>query len=188
MTLADVFDNTTLPQSSARGRTWADRGFEAIEEANRVRWWYPRDPGYVTRNKLLLFAQRRIAHLMNIPPNWDDEGGVPVTPLAAKLALKVLFHLITADNLATPQISPTGAGGVDIEWLVSGNHLSLSVAPDSNIVMWATKRDGTEVFSFDSTDNPACLGYKLKEADDFLSEISSGVRNRLAILSEARRR
>lgn len=183
---AGIFDNTTLAQSPVRGRRWADWEFaainDAINEATILRWWVPRGPGYVTRNDLLLFAQRRIAHLMNIPPNWDDEGGVPVTPAAAKMAVAVLQCLITADNLATPQIAPSGTGGLDIEWLVSGNHLSLSVAPDGNIVIWATKQGGTEVFSFDSTNNPAYLvNYALKEADNFLSEISAGVRNRLAI-------
>lgn len=185
MTSIGLSDNTTVPQSPARGR-WADWEFaainEAVNEANIVRWWAPRGPEYVTRNDLLLFAQRRVAHLMNMPPDWDDEGGVPVTPSAAKMALALLLRVITADNLATPQISPTRNGGLDIEWLVSGNHLSLSVAPDGNIVLWATKQDGTEVFSFDSTENPANLvNYALKEADNFLSEISAGVRNRLAI-------
>jgi hypothetical protein len=186
MTSAGVFDNITLPQSPARGRRWVDWEFvainDAINEANVARWWAPRGPGYVTSDALLISAQRRIAHLMNMSPDWDGESGVPVTPQAAKMAVAMLLCLITADNLATPQISPTGTGGLDIEWLVSGNHLSLSVAPDGNIVMWATKHDGTEVFSFDSTDSPAYLvNYALKEADNFLSEISSGVRNRLAI-------
>jgi hypothetical protein len=154
----------------------------AINEANMIRWWAPRGPEYITRNQLLLFAQRQIAHLMNLPRDYDGEGGGPVTPQAAKMALVLLLRLITGDNLATPQISPTGVGGLDIEWLVSGNHLSLSVSPDGNIVLWAIKQDGAEVFTFDSTEEPADLViYALKEAENFLSTISAEVRNRVAI-------
>lgn len=122
MTLIDVFGDTTLPQPSVRGARWADWEFaainDAINEANLVRWWMPRGPGYVTRNDLLLFAQRRIAHLMNLPTDWDDEGGIPVSPPAGKMAMALLVRLITADNLATPQISPTGTGRV--VWISSG--------------------------------------------------------------------
>jgi hypothetical protein len=119
---------------------------------------------------------------MKLPRGWDDTDGLPVSPLAAKMALALLLCLVGADNLATPQISPTGAGGLDIEWLVSAEHLSLSVAHDGNIVLWATKKDGTEVFSFDSTEDPVNLvNYTLKEAENFLFEISAGVHNRLAI-------
>lgn len=186
MTSVCVSDNTTVRQSPAPGARWAHREFagvnDSIDEANVVRWWAPRGPGYVTRQDLLLSTQRRIANLMNVHPDWGDEGGLPVTPSAAKMAMEVLLRLITADNRATPQMSPTGDGGLDIEWLVSGNHLSLSVAPDGNIILWATKHDGVEVFSFDSTEEPAYLvNYAFKEADNFLSEISVSVRNRLAI-------
>lgn len=186
MTSACASDNTTVGQSPAPGERWAHWEFaalsDAIDEANVVRWWAPRGPGYVTRQDLLLLAQRRIANLMNAHPDWGDEGGLPVTPAAAKMAMEVLLRLITTDNRATPQMSPTGDGGLDIEWLVSGNHLSLSVARDGNVILWATKQDGAEVFSFDSTEEPAYLvHYALKEADNFLSEISASVRNRLAI-------
>jgi hypothetical protein len=119
---------------------------------------------------------------MNLQRGWDDADGLPVSPPAAKMALALLLRLVSVDNLATPQISPTGTGGVDIEWLVSGKHLSLSVAHDGNIILWAIKKDGTEVFSFDSTEDPVGLvNYVLNEAENFLSEISAGVRNRLAI-------
>lgn len=181
-----VSDNTTVRQSPAPGVEWTHRDFvgvnDATDEANVPCWWAPRGPGYVTRQDLLMSAQRRIADLMNVHPDWGDEAGLPVSPSAARMAMEVLLRLIAADNRPTPQISPTGDGGLDIEWLVSGKHLSLSVAPDGNIILWATRHDGAEVFSFDSTEDPAYLArYALKEADNFLSEISGSIRKRVAI-------
>jgi hypothetical protein len=185
MTPLCLSDNTTIPQSPLRG---FDRGtlgwtIDAVDDPH-LRWWGPRGAEYVTRIELLLFAQRQVAHLMNLPRGWDDDGGLPATPQAAKMAIALLINLISGDNLATPQISPTGTGGLDIEWLVSGNHLSLSVAQDGNIVLWAVKPDGTELFSFDSTEDGGNIknaAETLKRAETFLYEISAGIRNRIAI-------
>jgi hypothetical protein len=176
-TACPVSENATVAQSPLGG--WgAD-----IDDAHR-RWWGPRRPGYVTRGELLDFAQRQIAHLMNLPRGWDDDGGLPVTPDSAKMALAMLAVLISGDNLATPQISPQGNGGLDIEWLVSGNHLSLSVAEDGHLVLWATKPDGVEDFSFDSTDEMVdreVFSSAIDNARRFLSATSAGVRSRVMI-------
>lgn len=141
-------------------------------------------PGYVTKEELQQFAQRRIAESMSLPTGWDDDGGLPVSARAAKLAMLMCLDLLVADNLATPQISPDGNGGIDIEWLVSRKHLSMSVSDDGALVIWGTREDGTEVFSFDSTEDPIereLIALTLKQAREFLREISAGVRNRLPI-------
>ena len=179
MTVDCLSDNTTVTQPRELPG-WASWSL-AASDADA---WGPRGPEYVTKGELLLFAQRQIVQLMNLAPNWDDSGGLPASSQSAKMALALLLRLISADNLATPQVSPTGTGGLDIEWLVSGNHLSLSVAPDGNIVLWANGSDGSEVFSFDSTEEPVDyehVNYALKYAEHFLHEISAGVRNRIAI-------
>jgi hypothetical protein len=182
MTTDCLSDNTTVAQR----REWsglADWSL-AASDAEGASSWGPRGPEYVTKAELLRFAQRQIVQLMNLSPNWDDAGGLPASPQSAKMALALLVRIVSADNLATPQVSPTGNGGLDIEWLVSGNHLSLSVAPDGEIVLWANASDGSEVFSFDSTEDPVDyehVNYALKYGEHFLHEISAGVRNRVAI-------
>lgn len=182
MTADCLFDNTTVTQH--RDRPSSAWSLTAGDARGVFLPWGPREPGYVTKGELLFFAQRQIVELMNLPPDWDDDCGLPATPQAAKTALGLLQRLVSADNLATPQLAPTGTGGLDIEWLVSGNHLSLSVAADGSIVLWANASDGSEVFSFDSTEDPADyehVSYVLKYAEHFLHEISAGVRNRIAI-------
>jgi hypothetical protein len=125
-----------------------------------------------------------MVQLMNLSRDWDDDGGLPVSGKAAKLAMAVLTGMLSTDNLATPQISPQGRGGVDIEWLVSGNHLSVSASEDGRLIMWGTRADGSEVFSFDSAEDRVeaeVVSLVMKQAREFLREISTGVRNRLSI-------
>jgi hypothetical protein len=182
MTKGCLSDNTTVTQPRERSG-WANWSL-AASDIESVPSWGPRGPECVTKGELLRFAQRQIVQLMNLAPNWDDSGGLPASPQSAKMALALLVRVVSADNLATPQVSPTGTGGLDIEWLVSGNHLSLSVASDGNIVLWANGSDGSEVFSFDSTEDPVDyehFDYALKYAEHFVHEISAGVRNRIAI-------
>jgi len=146
--------------------------------------WGPHAPDYVTRQDLLSYAQRQIVRLMNLSRDWDDDGGLPVAAVPAQLAMAILTGLVVTDNLATPQISPQGHGGVYMEWLVSGNHLSVSSSEDGRLVMWGIRVDGSEVFSFDSAEDrvePEVFALVMKQAREFLREISLGVRNRISI-------
>ena len=74
-TACPVSENATVAQSPFGGRG-AD-----LDDAHRL-WWGPRRPGDVPRGELLDYAQRQIAHLMNLPRGWDDGGGLPVNSSA----------------------------------------------------------------------------------------------------------
>jgi hypothetical protein len=146
--------------------------------------WGPHGPDYVTKQALLSFAQRQIVHLMNLPRDWDDDGGLPVAAMPAKLSMTVLQAIVSSDNLATPQISPQGHGGVHLEWLVSGNHLSVTASEDGQLSIWGTRADDSEVFSFDSAEDrvePEVVALVIKQAREFLRKISTGVHNRVPI-------
>jgi hypothetical protein len=163
--------------TSATSGDWAG----GIDDAH-LHPWGPRNDAFVSGQDLMSFAQRQIVHLMNLHHGWDHGDGVPVTPRSAKAALWLLGVLIFADNLATPQISPQSSGGLDIEWLVSGNHLSLAIGGDDVVTLWATNADGAEMFSFDSSgDPPLAFSNAMARARQFLFEISTGVHNRVAL-------
>jgi hypothetical protein len=154
-----------------------------IDDAHLLPWG-PLTATDVPRRQLLLFAQRQLAHLMNLPSGWDDADGAPVSARSAKMALVLLDAIIFTDNLATPQISPHGDGGVDIEWLVAGNHLSMSVANDDSIILWGIDANGLEAFSYDSAEeglNEKDLVAVVNSARGFLLTMSTDIRNRIAV-------
>jgi hypothetical protein len=166
-------DNSTMAPS--RSAWWA------VSDADD---WGPHAPGYVSQQDLLSYVHRQLVQLMNLSHDWDDDGGLPVAAKPAQLSMEILTGLVVADNLATPQISPQGHGGVNIEWLVSGNHLSVSASEEGQLVMWGIRPDGSEVFSFDSAEDlvePEVVALIMKQAREFLREISLGVRNRISI-------
>ncbi|MDV8077568.1 hypothetical protein R4P47_13455 [Rhodococcus sp. IEGM 1370] len=130
------------------------------------------------------YTQKQLVKLMKLRRDWDEEGGLPVAPSVAKLVLMLVDAFIFEDNLATPQLSPQRTGGVDVEWLIGGNHMSLSVSADGDIVAWALSPQGHELFSFDSdVDMFDAKGVArlINEARRFLEEFSPKVQKRILI-------
>jgi len=143
------------------------------------------DAETTTKEALLQFAQREIVRAMRVHDNWDTYGGLPASSDAARLALALCVHLLSEDNLPTPQITPDGHGGIDIEWLVSGQYLSAAIArQNGGLLIWATNADGSEAFSYEFANGPVNrdeVELALKESQAFLRTMSVGIRNRISI-------
>jgi hypothetical protein len=54
-------------------------------------------------------------------------------------------------NSPTPQIRSNGAGGIEIEWLVNGVSLTIDVASESEILIYAVDNADRELFSKEIT-------------------------------------
>lgn len=75
----------------------------------------------------------RLAYLAGLPPNWDGEGGAPVTQFTVE-RIKTLLrgaYSATDDVLPIPFISPAHDGMLVAEWKTeSGKELILDIPPD----------------------------------------------------------
>ena len=65
----------------------------------------------------------KIKSLTELPENWDSYGGGPVKQSMVDLALVVLRWLLTR-SWPDPDVSPTSAGGVVLEW---GDDLTINI-------------------------------------------------------------
>jgi hypothetical protein len=130
------------------------------------------------RSVLLQMSRDKLQRLVELPEGWDSHRGRPVTILAASVLAGVLDSLVM-DDVATPQIAPLPDGGVQVEWLVSGDSVEIDVSPEGAIVILATYSDGqSEVeaeFYHYAPDVDA-----IERSRMFLGKISQNVSHRLA--------
>lgn len=162
--------------------------FVRDDDAHR-RWlaraWQP--DRSVTRAQLLTHAQNRIAELTNRDAPGRALGWQPVHRVVAQLAMSLLEALITGDDLATPQVAPTPEGGINIEWLVSGDALSVTVDLEG-LSIEAHLDNGEYAFApryWDYGANQEALIRELRQvlpiASRFLDKISTGIQHRLPL-------
>lgn len=158
-------------------------GFEGDTQTRRwvARGWRPEDSD-ASRSLLLTHAQVRIAQLTSAGAPGRDRGWLPVPTSVSTTVMALLDFLIKTDDLATPQIAPTPEGGLNVEWLVSGDSLSLTV--DREGVSLIAEFDNGE-FAFPPLswdfqhDSSETLGRALASASLFLEKISTGIQHRL---------
>lgn len=73
-------------------------------------------------------AETRINYLLSLPHNWDGEGASPINFECAMEAISFLFNNSLHDTPA-PQLVPTSAGGIQVEWHLSGIDFELRFDP-----------------------------------------------------------
>lgn len=82
--------------------------------------------------------------LLDLPTNWDSYGARPVSHDCATYSLEVL-HSILRDDTPPPQIVPTPAGGIQLEWHTRGIDLEIEVrAPNCGHVLYEDLKTGAE--------------------------------------------
>lgn len=60
-------------------------------------------------------AERKLAELASLPPNWDSYGGRPLSP-EMRFAAGRLIAQIAELGLPKPAIVPTSDGSIQLEW------------------------------------------------------------------------
>jgi hypothetical protein len=153
-----------------------------VQDVETRSWVVPGSAhGTPTRIRVLRHAQSEIANLRKLSPDWDGAGGVPLRPELANVAWVFVSHITTSDGLATPQLSPSPDGGLEVVWLVGGDRLTLSVAPDE-LMLYGRWADWREAFRFEhrwGSFTPDELIAALDDARRFLEKISDGVQHQL---------
>ena len=78
----------------------------------------------------------RLNTLAQLPQNWDSYGAPPISDSAIQEAKSVLLKACTPRGfeLPLPFVSPTGEGGIGMEWkLESGKELLLEVSSNAEV-------------------------------------------------------
>ena len=156
------------------------------QDAETRRWaakaWQPE--GSVTREQLLTFAQNRIAELTGPDGLAAPLGWEPVHNAIASFTMSVLAVLVSRDDVATPQVGPTPEGGINVEWLVSGDSLSVTADLDglSIVAQFESGDNFFQPYFWDYSDGEiANLKRVLTSAARFLEKISTGIQQRLPV-------
>lgn len=170
---------------SRRDRPSTSESYVRQDVATR-RWvkqaWLP--GATPTRSQLLTYAQTRIVALTDTDAPGRTLGWTPVNSVAASFAMSLLNLIIADDDLATPQIAPTPDGGLDIQWLVSGDSLEITIDLEDGLSIVGRSDNGEYVFGpfeWDFNDDVDILVSILVSAGTFLEKISTGIQHRLPI-------
>lgn len=157
-----------------------------VDDPATQRWvkqaWQPEVPP--TRDELLTYAQRRIAALTKADASRDALGWQPVSGAVASFAMALLNTVVDGDGRATPQVAPTKDGGLDIQWLVSGDSLEITVDLHDGISIVGRYDNGEYAISpvdwtFD--EDAERLHVAVHSAREFLGKISTGIQHRVPI-------
>lgn len=81
----------------------------------------------------------------------------------------------------TPQIGSNGAGGIEIEWLVAGTSLTIDIASESEILIYALDPAGAEMFSKEITTRWATSDEIFLRAEALLREMATRVVTRASL-------
>jgi hypothetical protein len=162
-----------------------DRPDNSVRDPATRRWveqaWMP---GLTpTRDQLLTFAQKRIAELTAADAPGSAAGWEPVHGPLATFAVALLGIIINSDDLATPQVAPTPDGGLDIQWLVSGDSLEIIFDVKEGVSVVGRYDSGDCAIDFDwGLDGDIEALHKVTvAAGTFLGKISTGIQHRLPI-------
>ena len=70
-----------------------------------------------------------VEDLTRLDPGWDGYDGVPVLPVVAQRALRLL-EAIGAHTKIVPDAVPLSDGGLQLEWYVGVHEIEVEIAPD----------------------------------------------------------
>jgi hypothetical protein len=81
----------------------------------------------VRRSAWLKQTLESLPKLLNLPPNWDGYGALPIDSRCAEFALSILIQIM-GDTTPPPSVVPTVSGGVQLEWHMKGIDLEVEVS------------------------------------------------------------
>jgi hypothetical protein len=73
-----------------------------------------------------------IAHLAELPDNWDTYGSPTIRPAALESARRVVAA-IECPDLPEPQVSPVAGGGIGLTWNTGNRELLVELLPDGSV-------------------------------------------------------
>lgn len=161
--------NATVSPPSARITTSSD------DFATRA---WQRGTVAVSRDALLMSARGKVSRLTALPYGWDGHRAHPVGSLPAMVMNGLLGELV-ADDGATPQVAPMSDGGLQVEWLVSGDFVRIDVPVSGEVFVLAEDAAGN-VFADGEFDWREPDRHVIDQARQFLNKISHNVEIRLA--------
>lgn len=125
-----------------------------------------------SRDAQLDEASSKISRLLRLPRGWDGHHGETPTVIAGLVANGFIAELVIEGG-PTPQITPSPDGGIDIEWLVRGTSVNVSVDPEGYVDLGVDAEGDVLLeseFPYWAPD-----GWKLAEARRFLHKMSYDV-------------
>jgi hypothetical protein len=78
---------------------------------------------------------RRIVKLLDLPDGWDSYGASKIKKDAGMFALEIL-QKVMRPRTPLPQIVPTAAGGIQIEWHEKGIDLEIDILGPYECELW----------------------------------------------------
>ena len=103
-------------------------------------------------------VQRRLLEYVKMPKGWDSYGAPPVGWDTGMFALAVLNDVMRT-RTPIPQVVPSAAGGVQLEWHEKGVDLELHITGPYRCELWFQdhRRPNDPPLSQELTDNFAVL-------------------------------
>jgi hypothetical protein len=89
-------------------------------------------------------AERRINALLNLQANWDGEGAPSISFDCAMGAFSFLFSTSMHETPA-PQLVPTSAGGIQVEWHLDGTDFEIRFDPREPVTYFYSGANGREI-------------------------------------------
>lgn len=87
----------------------------------------------------------RLAELERLAPNWDSDGGRPVSRRHANRASGVIERLFAIGDVSLPEIVPLADGGVQLEWhLDNGLRVDFITDEESEPMVLIEAQDGLQ--------------------------------------------
>jgi len=78
---------------------------------------------------------RRVVKLLEMPEGWDSYGAAKIKKDAGMFALEIL-QKVMRPRTPIPQIVPTAAGGIQIEWHEKGIDLEIDILGPYECELW----------------------------------------------------
>jgi hypothetical protein len=78
---------------------------------------------------------RRVVKLLDMPEDWDSYGAPKIKKDAGMFALEIL-QKVMRPRTPMPQIVPTAAGGIQIEWHEKGIDLEIDILGPYECELW----------------------------------------------------
>ncbi len=122
-----VAPTSTLGLREVRTASSGDAFYAPPRQATR--WKIDYAEGFSPPATQVVLGERNLAilnRLLALPEGWDGFRAMPVTQIAAKVAMTALFE-VAHDGSLSPQVVPLVDGGVQLEWHAGGYSLEIEI-------------------------------------------------------------
>ena len=88
-------------------------------------------------------------YILNLKPNWDEDGALPVSPLIYETSIAFLKNYAVfiakkyKKTLETPSINPVKNGSIDLEWHTPNARLLINIRDAENAYYYGDQHKNT---------------------------------------------